>query len=110
MYTNKEQLPAFVISALMTGGKPPPNNKDRLSAVFVVWWRWRELNRVRNRIHMGNLRVQPLVQHSPRATPKGKSGASVASFVMYEAKLTHITFTTVDAPSRTVVLPGGTAA
>ena len=32
MYTNKEQLPAFVISALMTGGKPPPNNKDRLSA------------------------------------------------------------------------------
>jgi hypothetical protein len=32
----RNRLPAFVISALMTGGKPPPNNKNRLSAVFVV--------------------------------------------------------------------------
>lgn len=54
--------------------------------------------------------MQFLVSHSLRATPRNKRGLSVASFVMYEAKLTHITFTTVDASSRTVVLPGETTA
>ena len=56
------------------------------------------------------LRVQFMFLHSLRYTPMNRLTASVASFVMHGSKLCRVTFTTVDAPSRAVVLLGRTAA
>ena len=49
-------------------------------------------------------------QHSLYCKPMNKLAASVASFVMHDSKLYRVTFTTVDALSQAVVLPGRTAA